>query len=60
MAEKKNTTVPTTKEQKYKGSQLLRMDKYNNLFARTVIKPDESYSFNEADGLISNLKKKKG
>ena len=45
---------------KYKGLQLLKLQKYNNRVARVVIKPDELYSFEEADKLISNFMKKKG
>lgn len=60
MAEKKKTVVPAIQEQKYKGNQLLRMEKYNNLFAKTVIKKDEMYSFSEVDTRIENLMKKKG
>ena len=46
--------------QKYKGSQLLKMTKYKSLVARTVIKPNELYSFEEVDKLILNFMKKKG
>ena len=45
---------------KYKGSQLLRMDKYNNRIARIVLETDKDYSFAEADELITNYSKKKG
>ena len=57
---KKNDTERTEVVQKYKGEQLLRMDKYNNRVARVVIKPDGVYSFEEADKLISDIMKKKG
>ncbi len=58
------TKMPTTENNsvvtKYKGSQLLRMAKYNTTVARVVIKPNEDYSFEEADVLISDFMKKKG
>ena len=57
---KKNDTERTEAVQKYKGAQLLRMDKYNNRAARVAIKPDGVYSFEEADKLISDIMKKKG
>lgn len=42
----------------YKGIQLLRMVKYDNRIARIVIKPEEVYTFAEADALIEKYKKK--
>ena len=45
---------------RYKGTQLLKMAKYKSLPARVVIKPNEHYSFDEADKLISDFMKKKG
>lgn len=61
MATKKNDTERTEKPvQKYKGEQLLRMDKYNNRAARVTIKPDGVYSFEEADKLISEIMGKRG
>ena len=61
MATKKNDTERIeTPVQKYKGEQLLRMEKYNSRVARVVIKPDGVYSFEEADKLISDIMKKKG
>ena len=57
---KKNDTERTETVQKYKGEQLLRMDKYNSRAARVVIKPDGVYSFEGADKLISDIMKKKG
>lgn len=42
----------------FKGSQLLRMDKYNNRIARIVIEADKDYSFVEADELIANYLKR--
>lgn len=59
MSEKKEPAKKQV-EKKYKGSQLLKMPKYKTLFAKVVIKPDEMYSFEEADKLITNLMKKKG
>lgn len=50
-----NTTVPTVE---YKGSQLLRMVRYDNRIARIVIDADKMYTFAEADKLISNYLKK--
>lgn len=41
------------------GSQLLRMDKYNNRIARIVLEADKKYSFAEADELITNYSKRK-
>lgn len=46
--------------QKFKGSQLLKLPKYNDRVARIVIKQDERYSFEEADALIFDFMKKKG
>lgn len=60
MATKKNDTERTETVQKYKGEQLLRMDKYNNRAARVTIKPDGVYSFEEADKLISEIMGKRG
>jgi len=67
MAKKKevdtSVAVETEKQPKvvrYKGSQLLRMSKYNSREARVCIKPNEHYSFEEADRLITNIMKKKG
>lgn len=54
-AQKTNTTVPTVE---YKGSQLLRMVRYDNRIARIVIDADKMYTFAEADKLISNYLKK--
>ena len=53
MAVKKvNATKATPKAEKavekvarYKGGQLLRMDKYNNRIARIVLETDKDYSF---------------
>lgn len=45
-------------ETKYKGSQLLKMDKYDNRIARIVLNPEEFYTFAEADELINNYAKK--
>ena len=60
----KSKEIPDEKKQKdvtkYKGSQLLKMTKYNTLVAKVVIKPNEHYSFDEVDMLISNFMKKKG
>jgi len=60
MAKKNDTERTEIPVQKYKGEQLLRMDKYNNRAARVAIKPDGVYSFEEADKLISDIMKKKG
>ena len=62
MAGKKKSEKPAEKKQdiKYKGSQLLKMEKYKTLPAKVVIKPNEQYSFDEADMLISDFMKKKG
>lgn len=46
--------------QKFKGSQLLKLPKYNDRVARIVLKPDELYSYEDADKLIFNFMKKKG
>lgn len=66
MAKKKDTDIPVTENEKqpavvrYKGSQLLKLPKYNTREARVVIKPNELYSVEEADKLIFNIMKKKG
>ena len=59
---KKETTAKKVPEKvtKYKGSQLLRMDKYNNRIARIVLQAEALYSFSEADELIADYLKKKG
>ena len=63
MATKKKVEEVTVEKQelpKYMGSQLLKMQKYNSRVARIVVKPNERYSFDEADALISKFMKKKG
>lgn len=61
MAAKKKEEVPAVQEvQRYKGWQLLRMQKYKTRVARVVLNVDEVYSFEEADKLIFNFMKKKG
>lgn len=66
MAVKKKAETPATPNVdkqdviRYKGSQLLKMAKYKSLVARTVIKPNELYSFEEVDKLIFDFMKKKG
>lgn len=60
-SKKKKPEVVKTEETKFKGSQLLRMSKYNNRTARVLIKPEETYTFKEADDLISIfMSEKKG
>ena len=57
----KEKSVPKTEQTtRYKGSQLLRMSKYNNRIARIVLNVDGVYSFVEADELIHEYLKKKG
>ena len=46
--------------QKYKGSQLLKLSKYNSRVARLVIKSDGLYTYEDADKLIFDYMKKKG
>lgn len=58
--EKVTTAKTVEKVTKYKGDQLLRMDKYNNRIARIVLETEKDYSFTEADELITNYLKKKG
>ncbi len=61
MATKKATEQQDMLTQKeYKGRQLLQMDKYNNRIARIVLNPDKSYSFADADELITQYLKRKG
>lgn len=62
MATKKKVEEAVEKQElpKYMGSQLLKMQKYNSRVARIVVKPDERYSFDEVDALISKFMKKKG
>ena len=62
-AKKKSEEVAVEKQElpkKYTGGQLLKMQKYNSRAARTVLKTNESYSFEEADALIEKIMKKKG
>lgn len=56
----KENTKAVDKEPKFYGKQLLRMDKYKTTIAKTVIKPDRLYSFNEADQAINNTLRKRG
>lgn len=58
--EKVTAAKAVEKVTKYKGKQLLRMDKYNNRIARIVLETEKDYSFAEADELITNYSKKKG
>jgi len=60
MATKNKTAASNEVQQKYKGSQLLKLPKYNDRVARIVIKPNELYSYEDADKLIFNFMKKKG
>lgn len=64
MATKKKKEAETTVEKpdviRYKGSQLLRLNKYKTLAAKVVIKPNELYSYEEVDKLIFDFMKKKG
>lgn len=66
MAVKKTSTAKATPKEtvakvaRYKGKQLLRVDKYNNRIARIVLETEKDYSFAEADELITNYSKKKG
>jgi len=60
---KKETETPVVQQPdvvRYRGSQLLKMSKYNSREARVCIKKSELYSFEEADKLVSNFMKKKG
>lgn len=60
---KKEVTAPGKASEKvavFKGSQLMRMDKYNNRIARIVLDPEKKYSFAEADEMINEYLKKKG
>lgn len=57
---KKQPEVAEKVPQKFKGSQLLKLAKYNDRVARIVLKPDELYSYEDADKLIFNFMKKKG
>ena len=54
---KKAEQKTKTEETAYKGSQLLRMDKYNHRIARIVIDAEKLYTFAEADTLIENYGK---
>ena len=45
---------------KFYGRLLLRLPRYNNREARLLLKPNELYSYEDADKLISNFMKKKG
>lgn len=62
MAAKKKETnnINETSVKRYRGCQLLRMEKYRNRIARIILKPDEAYSFSEADEKIKDYLKKKG
>lgn len=57
---KKEPTKAVEAPQKFKGSQLLKLPKYNDRVARIVLKPNELYSYEDADRLISDFMKKKG
>lgn len=55
---KKPVEKPKAIENSYRGSQLLKMQKYNNRVARIVIDADKSYTFAEADTKIENYGKR--
>lgn len=54
VAQKKEVATET----KYKGRQLLKMDKYNHRIGRIVLDAELMYTFKEADELISNYGKR--
>ena len=61
MAAKKKIEKDVVVEvQKFYGYQLLKLEKYNNRVARLLLKPNELYSYEDADKLIFNFMKKKG
>lgn len=65
MAAKKKADIPKAVKSseeivRYRGAQLLKLVKYNNRVARVVLKPNELYSFAEADKLVFDFMKKKG
>ena len=61
MATKKKEEVPAEQGvQRYKGWQLLKMQKYKTRVAKVVLDVNGVYSFEEADKLIFNFMKKKG
>ena len=65
MAKTKQTEIVETVKavetvRKYKGSQLLKDDKYNNRVARIVLEVDKFYSIAEADESINKYLEKKG
>ena len=59
VAKKEQKKAPqTATETKYKGRQLLKMDKYNHRIGRIVLDAEMMYTFKEADELISNYGKR--
>lgn len=46
-------------EKKYKGSQLLKDNRFNNRVGRIVIKPDKNYSIEEAKSLVDEFLRKR-
>lgn len=55
---KSESNVKTADETTYKGSQLLKMVKYDNRIARLVIDAEKYYTFAEADAAIRNYGKR--
>jgi len=53
-------TAKVQENKRYRGYQLLKMEKYQTRVAKVVLKSDRLYSFEEADKLISDFMKKKG
>ena len=51
---------PAETVKKYKGSQLLKDDRYNNRVGRIVIDSEKYYSCAEADEMISDFLNTKG
>ena len=49
-----------SEEQIYMGSQLLKMERYDNRIARILLDENGRYSMQEADKIIEEYMKKKG
>lgn len=52
--------VATEEIPRFKGKQLLKLDKFNNRVGRIVFEAEKDYSFDEANEAINNYLRKKG
>ena len=65
MAKNQNKEIETTKKveevvHKYKGSQLVKDDRFNHRVGRIVLDEDKYYSLEEAENAVNDYMRKKG